>query len=92
VRRLEDSLQNLPRADGYDSLLAYSPNGKIAFTSNLDGNGFDVYMMSPGANGQITDPVRLTANGSRSAWGHPYGPVQADDLAVEHVVLDDVPD
>ncbi|MDQ3377633.1 MAG: hypothetical protein M3533_12170 [Actinomycetota bacterium] len=54
--------QNLSRAEGYDSLPSYSPNGKIAFTSNLGGNGFDLYMMSLGTNGQITEQVRLTAH------------------------------
>lgn len=47
--------QNLSRAEGYDSTPAYSPSGKIAFTSNLGGNGFDLYMMSLGPNGQITE-------------------------------------
>ena len=30
---------NLTNAAGYDSLPAYAPSGKIAFTSDLGGNG-----------------------------------------------------
>ena len=61
--------RNLTNVAGYDSTPAYAPSGKILFTSDLGGNGFDLYMLSLGPNGQVTEWVRLTTNAAEDAGG-----------------------